>query len=103
MQTEYVYIWKYIVKEENTDEFLTAYGTKGEWVRLFKKSNDYIQTKVLSDTNNPSTFITIDYWNNKEARDLFIKIHQTEYDEIDKRCENLTLKEELIGEYFLIK
>jgi hypothetical protein len=103
MQTEFVYIWKYIVKEENIDEFIGVYGRKGEWVRLFHESNDYIQTKLFSDINNPSTFITIDYWNNKEARDLFIKTHQTEYDEIDKRCETLTLKEELIDEYFLVK
>jgi len=101
MKTEFVYIWKYIVKPENIYEFLTVYDTKGEWVRLFKKSNDYIQTKLFIDTNNPSSFMTIDYWKNKEARDLFIKTHQTEYEEIDRRCEDLTIKEELIGEYYL--
>ena len=103
MQTEFVYIWKYIVKEENIDEFLTAYGTKGEWIRLFKKSNDYVQTKLFRYSINQSVFITIDYWKNKEARDRFISTHQSEYDEIDKRCENLTLKEEFIGDYFLVK
>jgi hypothetical protein len=45
-------------------------------------------------------FLTLDYWNNKEARDDFIKSHQSEYNEIDKRYEELTIDEYLIGDFF---
>ena len=103
MQTEFVYIWKYIVKEENIDEFISAYGVEGDWVRLFNKSNDYIQTKLFRSAKIKSLFITIDYWNNKVARDHFIKSNQFEYDKIDKRCEELTVTEDLVGEYSLVK
>jgi hypothetical protein len=102
MQTKFIYIWKYTVKEENIDKFISAYGPEGDWMRLFGQSSDYIQTELLNDINSPSVFITIDYWTNKEVRDHFIKLHQSEYDEIDKRCEDLTIKEELTGEYFLV-
>jgi len=102
MQTEFVYIWKYIVKEENIDEFISAYGVRGDWVRLFNKNNDYIQTKLFRSEKNKSLFITLDYWNNKVARDQFIKSNQFEYDEIDKRCEEHTVTEDLVGEYSLV-
>ena len=69
---------------------------------MFKKGNEYIQTKLFRYANNQTLFITIDFWNNKDARDYFIKTHQSEYDEIDKRYEVLTLEEELIGEYSLV-
>ena len=68
-------------------------------MKFFKKSKNYIRTDLLNDVNNPSVFITIDYWSSKEARDKFIKLHESEYDEIDKRCEDLTTREELIGEF----
>jgi hypothetical protein len=65
MQTEYVYIWKYIVKEKNVNEFTEIYSSEGKRIRLFHKSSDYIQTELLNDINNPTIFITIDYWGNK--------------------------------------
>jgi heme-degrading monooxygenase HmoA len=99
--TRFVYIWKYIVKEEYIEQFIHAYNEEGDWVKLFRKSRDYIQTKLLYDINDPLVYITLDYWENKKARDHFIKSRQSEYDEIDTRCEDFTIKEELIGEYFL--
>ena len=103
MQTEFVYIWKYIVKEENIDDFISAYGSEGKWLKFFRKSNDYIQTKLINDINEPFVYITIDYWSNKEGRDQFIKSHQSEYNDIDKSCEGIIIKEELIGEYYLVE
>jgi len=82
---------------------LTLISAEGEWVKLFKKSNDYIQTKLFRYVNNHTFFITIDYWNNKKSRDYFFKKHKIEFEAIDKRCEELTVKEELIGEYSLVK
>ena len=101
-KTKFVYIWKYIVKEEYIEQFIHAYDVEGDWAKLFRKSRDYLQTELLNDINDPFVYITLDYWENKKARDHFIKLHQSEYYEIDKKCEFLIIKEELIGEYFVV-
>ena len=100
---EFVYIWKYTVKEDKIYEFTKTYGEEGEWVKLFRKSSDYILTQLLNVINDPFRFITIDRWKNKEARDNFIKLHRSEYQELNERCNNLTIKEELLGEFYSVR
>lgn len=93
------YIWEYLVKEEFTSEFERAYGPDGDWVKLFSRAEDYIKTELQQDISNPLRYITIDYWKSKEARDNFRKQFAKEFEELDKRCEELTVKEVFIGDF----
>jgi len=93
------YIWEYTVKDDSVDEFLAAYGSDGDWVKLFASDPEYVETKLLRDENHPYRFLTIDYWTSKESFEAFKKNCRAEYTAIDARCERLTESERFVGEF----
>lgn len=95
----FAYVWAYIVKHEYQNAFEKAYGPDGDWVLLFKKSNNYIATELHRDIHTPNRFITIDYWTSKEAFDNFRKEFNKEFNSLDNRFEALTLTENHIGDF----
>lgn len=95
----FAYSWEYKVKEAHLDAFEHQYGPNGEWVKFFKKSDDYISTELLRDVNDTQRFVTIDYWTSKEARDRFRKQFKESYERIDKMCDAFTEAEKPIGDF----
>lgn len=95
----FTYLWEYKVKEEHIDAFEHQYGPDGDWVKLFKRSPDYIDTELHRDRDDPHRFVTLDYWVSKEARDKFKKLHDDAFATIDKRCEAFTETEKFIGDF----
>ena len=63
----FCYVWSYVVRPECLSAFRTAYGTDGDWVRLFRRDPEYVRTNFLGDRDNPTRFMTIDFWTNREA------------------------------------
>src|SRR6266576_2860303 len=57
--------------DRNICAFRVGYGPEGEWVDLFRRDPEYICTKFLGDRNNPTRFMTIDFWSSREARMSF--------------------------------
>ena len=97
----FVYIWKYAIKPDLETEFLSAYASDGEWVKLFSKDPNYIKTELLHDTEHPSVYVTIDHWTSKAARDTFREKHLDAFEDLDKRCEAITVSETLIGDFVI--
>lgn len=98
--TGFVYIWEYLVKKECLEEFKKAYGPTGDWVQLFKKGIGYNFTELHEDVSNPQRFITVDFWDSKTDRDNFRNQFSKEFIALDKRCENFTAQEKLIGDFY---
>lgn len=96
---ELVYVWEYRVRPDKIEEFLAAYGPDGDWVRLFRKAGGYLSTELLSDSEDPLRFLTVDRWNSKEARDLFRDRFDSEFAGLDKRCEGFTETERFLGDF----
>jgi hypothetical protein len=44
-------------------------------------------------------FVTIDSWDSKNSRDEFIRVFAVEYDLLDKKCGEFTVKENMIGAF----
>ncbi len=103
MQNTYMYMWEYHVSKNHIDEFEKAYGLNGDWVNLFKKAEGYIETELHKDINNEGRYITVDYWQSKEACINFRNKYQKEFNEIDERCETYTVKEISLGEFYKIE
>lgn len=97
MPSPYIYIWTYLVREEHVQDFVREYGPDGAWVKLFRTARGYLSTELLRDRTNPRRFVTIDRWKSREAFDIFRADNASEFEAIDRHCEQYTLEEKQIG------
>jgi len=97
--TAYTCLWEFIVEPQHVKEFERHYGPQGSWVELFRQAPGFIQTLLLRDSTDPRRFVTIDRWENDEAYRRFRSQFSRQYADLDRRCEKLTMRETLIGEF----
>ncbi|HEX8817824.1 MAG TPA: antibiotic biosynthesis monooxygenase family protein [Terriglobales bacterium] len=95
----YVIIWQFEVTPEKQDEFEQIYGSSGEWAKLFARERSHIGTELLLDTRDANRYLTIDKWESEDAYETFRSVHEQEYQQIDERCEALTISEQEIGRF----
>jgi len=95
----YMYAWEYVVRAGKEVEFLAAYGPEGAWVQLFRGSPGYLRTELHRDRGNGSRYVTLDYWDSAEAWSRFRRDRSREFEELDERCEHLTVTEREIGRF----
>jgi hypothetical protein len=95
----YCYVWTYVVRPEHLHAFRAGYGPEGEWVDLFRRDPEYICTRFLGDRNNPTRFMTIDFWSSREACMSFRDRFRIEFEALDKRFEELTVQEVHVGDF----
>ena len=99
----YYILWEYAVDPGRLSEFETLYGPEGDWIKLFRKSDQYLGTELLKRAGVKNTYHTIDKWTSKDAYEYFLSRVQTEYHDLDKKGEDLTLSEQKIGTYQILQ
>ena len=100
METDrFAYIWQFTIERAHRQAFLAAYGSNGEWARLFSRDPAYIKTVLLRDDKDENRYVTIDYWSSRAERDNFRKRYSVEFDALDSRCEAFTKEEQFIGDF----
>jgi len=97
----FVALWEYEVKPGREERFENAYGPAGEWARLFRSDSNYRETRLLRDLFRAAIYLTLDFWNSREAYEQFMAAHKNEYRALDAAAEELTSKERRIGWYEL--
>ena len=90
-------IWEFHVKADCVAEFERAYGPEGAWVQFLRKGKGYLETELLK--KDDGVYVTIDRWESREAYASFSEQHKAKYAELDRRCESLTVSEQLIGAF----
>jgi len=95
----YLIIWEFEPEPARVAEFEAAYGSQGDWARLFGRSPEYLGTELLRDTGRPSRYLTIDRWASTEGFDEFRGRFNREYNQLDSACGALTRRETLIGRF----
>jgi len=95
----FVCAWEYVVRPACVDEFERIYGAGGEWVRLFRQARGYQCTELHRDRSQPMRFVTLDFWDSREACERFRRSHADEYAQLDAHCESLTEREREIGRF----
>ena len=95
----HVVIWEYQVRADHVAEFERVYASEGAWAELFRKSEGYLGTELLRDSNDPLRYVTIDRWTSSEAYDLFFATHKQDYDALDSYCQDLTERESFLGTF----
>jgi heme-degrading monooxygenase HmoA len=99
----FVALWEYEVKPGSEERFENAYGPDGDWVKLFRSDANYRETRLLRDPFRAAIYLTLDFWNSREAYEQFIAAHKAEYKALDAAGEELTSKERRIGWYELVE
>ena len=99
----YQVLWRYKVKPEYIAAFLKIYDSSGEWAQLFVKSPNFIKTELFYETNAIQFFITVDHWKSKNAYQEFYKKYKKEIDRLDALGNQMTIREERIGEFITEK
>ena len=95
----YCYIWEFTVKDGSNAAFENYYGPNGEWAELFRRGLGYLKTDLLRDRTNSQRYLTIDHWQSRENYSRFRRDFDAAFEELDKRCEDLTVRESKIGEF----
>jgi heme-degrading monooxygenase HmoA len=90
-------VWVFEARPDRLPEFENVYGVDGNWAKLFRTAEGYIDTALLRDLEKANHFLVIDRWHNRESFDSFKQHHAAAYDELDRQCEELTLVESKIG------
>ena len=99
MPQNYLALWEFQIKPESRAQFEEIYGPDGTWARLFRQSPDFLGTKLIRDLARPGRYLTLDSWTSCEAFHAFKEGHAAEYETLDQRCENLTERETMVGEF----
>ena len=95
----FCYVWSYIARPESLQVFRSAYGPDGDWAQLFRRDDAYIGTHLLAGHENPTQFMTIDFWTSRQAFMSFRERFSREFETIDKTMEGLTTLETHVGDF----
>lgn len=92
-------VWRFELRPEAVARFEAVYGPEGDWAVLFRNSPHYYRTSLIRKEDVPAVYEIIDEWRDKEAFDAFKREFREQYEALDKRCEDLTIKETQVGEF----
>ena len=92
-----MYMWEYEVVPEQLSSFETTYGPAGEWVQLFRLAPGYLRTELHRDRSRSTRFVTIDYWESRDAWAAFRARFAAEFETLDAKCEAWTTSERELG------
>jgi heme-degrading monooxygenase HmoA len=95
----FVVVWQFEIAEVKISAFEAAYGPEGSWAQLFRSSPNYLGTELLRDAYVPGSYLTIDRWKSEEDFRAFRKVHDQDYEVLDRACDALTSRETRIGAY----
>jgi hypothetical protein len=99
MHSSFTYVWEFEVPASKDAEFRRHYGPQGTWVELFRKDPEYIETLLLSDLSVPGRYLSIDRWRSFSAYQSFRERFSQQYEELDKICGRLTIRETDVGSF----
>jgi heme-degrading monooxygenase HmoA len=93
----YEIFWEYEVRPEQAAAFESLYGGAGDWARLFRSADGYVETLLFRDTDRPTRYLTIDRWRSRAAFDAFVGEAGPAYTALDRRGDALTVRERRLG------
>jgi len=98
----HVRIWEYDVKPGCESEFERTYGPGGEWALLFESGEGYLGVELLRDAQGQGRYATVDHWASRAAFEAFRSARADEFEALDRRCSELTERENEIGTFLCL-
>ena len=90
MKSEYVIVWEFLPAPGRRADFEATYGSDGPWVALFRRAPGYLGNELAAAPADADWYRTVDRWVSAAAYQRFLEQYPAEYDELDRRCEELT-------------
>jgi heme-degrading monooxygenase HmoA len=97
----FVILWEYEVKPGNAARFERVYSPSGDWACLFQRDPHFRGTQLLSVPSRDHCFLTLDYWDTETDYRAFLAVNQAAYGELDRSCEDLTVRERHVTSFTL--
>ena len=97
----FVALWEFEVKPGCEEKFEKVYGADGAWAKLFIQDSMYRCTRLVKDAERERVYLTLDFWESREAYERFKKENAKEYEKIDRECEGMTVRERHVDEWEL--
>ena len=95
----YEIFWEYEVRPEQVAAFERLYGADGEWARLFRRADGYVETLLFRDTDRPTRYLTVDRWQSRAAFAAFVDAASSAYAALDRQGGALTVREHRLGAF----
>jgi ribosomal-protein-alanine N-acetyltransferase len=95
----FIAVWEFRVRPGRRRVFEKTYGPEGAWADLFRRDRGYLGTELVRDRERPLRYLTLDFWTSRQAYRRFLKQNRAAYQQLNRRCELLTARERLIGEF----
>ncbi len=95
----YAVVWEYEVRPEHAAAFEALYGADGDWARLFRRADGYLETRLYRDAARPMLYLTIDRWLSRAAYEAFARAAGPAYAALDRRGDALTVRERHLGAF----
>ena len=92
-------VWEYEVRAEHVAAFEALYGADGDWARLFRRAEGYVETRLYRDTARPMLYLTIDRWRSRAAFEAFVQAAGPAYAALDSRGDALIARERRLGAF----
>lgn len=95
----HVALWAFEVRPGSEGAFEEAYGSRGAWVRLFRRGRGFVETRLLREEGRSGHYLTLDVWESEGAYQRFRADFAADYAALDQECEGLTVAERSLGTY----
>ena len=92
-------VWEYEVRPEHVAAFEALYGADGDWARLFRRAEGFVETRLYRDTARSMLYLTIDRWHSRAAFEAFVQTAGPAYAALDRRGAALTVRECHLGAF----
>lgn len=84
----YQVIWELKVKFKDREKFEAFYDAKGDWVRFFSKSPEYLGTDVLGNGEGDGMYLVIDEWQSEDAFNEYVNSRKADYDLLEEKAKS---------------
>jgi heme-degrading monooxygenase HmoA len=88
------------VAPDAEERFIDAYGSRGDWARLFATSPGFMRTELWRDGDG--IYVTADYWESAQAFERFQAESSDAYRRLDSELENVAAIETFLGAFDLV-
>lgn len=93
----FVRVFEYTAAPGRAEDFETAYGVTGPWVRLFSGAQGYLGSTLERGAGD--RYRTQDLWRSAADFNAFLAANQPGYDAVNETCAPLKLVEEHCGHF----
>ena len=95
----YIIVRQFRAAPGREQEFERAYGHDGAWAALFRRADGYRGTELLRDAEGQGRYMTVDRWYSAAGWRAFRERWASEYESLDRACEELVAAEQRVGAY----